>query len=184
MERKRSIRRKQPTSFSARAKNHCRSFTAFMFSNVGIIFLVVLYTILGTCQSCKAVWSIINVDNYDILGSFMFKAIEENYAQERSHSIEKEKQSVINKLWKISCCEENPSDKSEYIKKIHSEIKRYQEIVVNASNKGWQGGETKKDNKTSNPWTFSGAFLYSLTVITTIGELIMLLIISTGYIKI
>lgn len=46
MERKRSVRRRQKPPFE-RAKDHCRAFTAFMFSNVGITFLVVLYTIAG-----------------------------------------------------------------------------------------------------------------------------------------
>jgi len=47
MERKRSLRRRQKPPFAERAKEHCRKFTAFMFSNVGIIMLVVLYTIAG-----------------------------------------------------------------------------------------------------------------------------------------
>lgn len=47
MERKRSIKRKQKPPFAERAKDQCRKFTAFMFSNVGIILLVVLYTIAG-----------------------------------------------------------------------------------------------------------------------------------------
>lgn len=46
MERKRSIRRK-PKPPLERAMDHCRAFTAFMFSNVGITFLVVLYIIAG-----------------------------------------------------------------------------------------------------------------------------------------
>ncbi len=48
MERKRSIRRRQKPPFE-RVKDHCRAFTAFMFSNVGITFLVVLYIIGGEC---------------------------------------------------------------------------------------------------------------------------------------
>lgn len=49
MERKRSIRRKQQQKapLAQRAKDHCRSFTAFLFSNVGIIILVVLYMTAG-----------------------------------------------------------------------------------------------------------------------------------------
>ena len=47
----------------------------------------------------------------------MFIAIEGQAALERSHSIDKEKKSVVNKLWKISCCEENTFNKSEFMKK-------------------------------------------------------------------
>lgn len=50
MERKRSVRRRQKPPFE-RIKDHCRAFTAFMFSNVGITFLVVLYIIGGKILS-------------------------------------------------------------------------------------------------------------------------------------
>lgn len=46
MERKRSVRRRPKPPFE-RAKDHCRAFLAFTFSNVGITFLVVLYMIAG-----------------------------------------------------------------------------------------------------------------------------------------
>lgn len=54
MDRQRSLRRRhnqlpQPP-FAERAKDHCRQFTAFMFSNVGIIILVVVYMIGGKWQ--------------------------------------------------------------------------------------------------------------------------------------
>lgn len=59
MERKPSFRRRQHIKkpFSERAKEHCRQFTAFLFSNVGIIILVVVYMIGGK-------W------NYNVLSSF------------------------------------------------------------------------------------------------------------------
>lgn len=47
MERKHSFRRRQKAPFAERAKEQCRQFTAFMFSNVGIIILVVVYMIGG-----------------------------------------------------------------------------------------------------------------------------------------
>lgn len=56
MERKRSVRRRQKPPCE-RAKDHCRAFTAFMFSNVGITFLVVLYTIAGEYKWASKTWS-------------------------------------------------------------------------------------------------------------------------------
>lgn len=47
MERQRSLKRRPRKPFAERAKAHCRHITAFMFSNVGIIILVVLYMIGG-----------------------------------------------------------------------------------------------------------------------------------------
>lgn len=46
MERQRSIKRRHnlpKPPLAERAKEHCRQFTAFLFSNVGIIILVVAY---------------------------------------------------------------------------------------------------------------------------------------------
>lgn len=44
--RRSSFRRREKPAFE-RFKDHCRHFTAFMFSNVGIILLVTFYTIGG-----------------------------------------------------------------------------------------------------------------------------------------
>lgn len=44
----------------------------------------------------------------------------------------------------------------------------YQLTIVKAVRKGWPGGNARGEGR--KQWTFSGAFLYSLTVITTIGK--------------
>lgn len=53
MDRKTSVRRRPLKPFAERAKDHCRQFTAFMFSNVGIIILVVVYMIGGKRLFCR-----------------------------------------------------------------------------------------------------------------------------------
>jgi len=47
------------------------------------------------------------------------------------------------------------------------ELQEYQQLIVTAIQDGYDG--TDNVNSTQK-WSFSGAFLYSLTVITTIGE--------------
>lgn len=47
--------------------------------------------------------------------------------------------------------------------KVRDILENYQKRVVSAAKSGYNGME-------ENKWTFAGAFLYSLTVITTIGE--------------
>lgn len=47
--------------------------------------------------------------------------------------------------------------------KVRDILETYQKKVVLAIKNGYDGVE-------ENKWTFAGAFLYSLTVITTIGE--------------
>lgn len=53
-------------------------------------------------------------------------------------------------------------------RRVGRKIRDYQQTIVQAVKGGWHGGSSRSDG--SHQWTFSGAFLYSLTVITTIGE--------------
>lgn len=50
---------------------------------------------------------------------------------------------------------------------MSTELREYQELIVLAIQDGYDG--TDYVNQT-HKWPFSGAFLYSLTVITTIGK--------------
>ena len=50
---------------------------------------------------------------------------------------------------------------------MSTELLAYQEQIVIALQEGYDGVDYENDTHT---WPFSGAFLYSLTVITTIGE--------------
>lgn len=51
--------------------------------------------------------------------------------------------------------------------RVGDAIKNYQDTMVKTVKKGWPGNDGNKNEK---QWSFSGGFLYSLTVITTIGE--------------
>jgi hypothetical protein len=50
---------------------------------------------------------------------------------------------------------------------VSTELLAYQEQIVIALQEGYDGKDYLNE---SYDWPFSGAFLYSLTVITTIGE--------------
>lgn len=102
-DRKRSLKRRQKPPFK-RFKDHFRKFAAFMFSNVGIILLVISYTIGG---------------------AFMFQAIElaefkrmDNSKTKSVVKLEERNISVVAaSLWKITCCEANIFNETEFKKK-------------------------------------------------------------------
>jgi hypothetical protein len=68
----------------------------------------------------------------------------------------------------------------EFFNLANAAIKNYTEEIVDAINHGYEGEPMNNNNQThiyyvpqenvSVSWSFSGAFLYSLTVITTIGK--------------
>ena len=126
-----------------RFKDGFRSVIAFVFSNVGICVLV-----LG----------------YLILGAFMFEHLEaENLGV--SPVVERRALAVA-RLWNITE-RYNTLHKGDWEREVRRVVADYQEEVIEAVDKGFDG-----QDQPSTLWTFSGALLYSITVITTIGELL------------
>merc|ERR1719295_1550504 len=66
-------------------------------------------------------------------------------------------------LWNITE-KNNTLHKGDWDREVRRVVSDYQEEVIEAVDKGFQG-----DDQPSTLWTFSGALLYSITVITTIG---------------
>ena len=54
--------------------------------------------------------------------------------------------------------------------KVKTVLEKYQKKMVTAIKNGYDGAEESKR------WSFAGAFLYSLTVITTIGRFLFLIV--------
>ncbi|KAL0818025.1 hypothetical protein ABMA28_008566 [Loxostege sticticalis] len=127
---------------ASRARDYVRGLLAFLFSNVGVIVLVVGYTIAG---------------------AFMFQAIEGGSEMERVHNMTLERDNTAQYLWQNVTLTLNLFNETELKQRISFELHQYQRKIVLAVKKGWDGG------RSSRQWSFSSAFLYSLTVITTIG---------------
>uniref|UniRef100_A0A1B6I5R3 Potassium channel domain-containing protein n=1 Tax=Homalodisca liturata TaxID=320908 RepID=A0A1B6I5R3_9HEMI len=139
--RSRSVERRHRT-WSYKCKEFFRQFIAFMFSNIGIIGLVVGYTIAG---------------------SFMFIALEKDAYKSRLEEVRKIRNKTADTLWSVTCCDvfEEPMWKNI----VHTELLNFQNgIVDEVLNHGYEG-----EKASTNRWSFSGSFLYSLSVITTIG---------------
>ncbi|EDW61586.2 LOW QUALITY PROTEIN: uncharacterized protein Dvir_GJ22130 [Drosophila virilis] len=142
--RRSSFRRREKPAF-ARFKDHCRHFTAFMFSNVGIILLVTFYTIGG---------------------AFIFQAIEifeyEKLKTDKPYRFHERNASgdCLSRIWELTAENISFYDRQAYRKRVNDVLLDYQRAVVKKQLLG---------PDVDHQWSFSGAFLYSLTVITTIG---------------
>ncbi|XP_014091857.1 TWiK family of potassium channels protein 18 [Bactrocera oleae] len=139
--RRSSFRKRQKPPFE-RFKDRCRQFTAFLFSNVGIILLVIIYTIGG---------------------AFIFQAIE-LFEYERLSTHKTIKPNItgkcLQKIWDITVQNISFFDNNYYKERVNEILLEFQREVAH---------ENLIDPDIDKQWSFSGAFLYSLTVITTIG---------------
>ncbi|XP_018021256.1 potassium channel subfamily K member 18 isoform X2 [Hyalella azteca] len=127
-----------------KVKDCCRMTIAFIFSNVGVCAMFVGYTIMG---------------------SFIFQVIERNDDAFKDISVEAERNRTIAYLWNITH-HFNINNYRGWNDSTAVGVSSYQKYVIDAITRGYNGN----DNATSyDPWSFEGGFLYSLTVITTIG---------------
>lgn len=134
------MKKRQPVN---KCKTCCRKFTAFMFSHVGLCGLVV---------------------GYSILGAFAFRALEAPYEEEKAGEVTAMREKIVKHIWDITN-NYNVLYRENWTQSVTSEIMEFQSVLIAAVRDGYDG----KNAKASQQWSFSGAFLYSLTVITTIG---------------
>lgn len=114
-----------------------------MFSNIGIIGLVVGYTIAG---------------------SFMFIALEKDAYNNRLDQVRKIRNETADELWQKTCCD--VYEEATWRNIVTVELENFQnKIVKEVVIYGYEG-----ERASTNRWSFSGSFLYSLSVITTIGQ--------------
>ncbi|XP_023290447.1 potassium channel subfamily K member 18 [Orussus abietinus] len=209
--RRRRMRRRTQ-HWTERLADCMRNFLAFLFGNVGIVCLVVGYTVAG---------------------AFVFTAIEGKFNFQRAGEIAALRNLTASRLWELTyqvpgilACppsspfspvsmaisfgfhlvslhggrinfprsrsnlpsrggegpgvaaefrvrrsmvhglQENVFSEKDWKAKVRVVLEGYQEVVVAAARNGYQGADSVEGTK---QWSFAGAFLYSLTVITTIG---------------
>jgi len=125
-------------------KDCFRAVVAFTFSNVGVCVLFVGYTILG---------------------SFLFQAIEKDKNAFKKSFVDTRRNSSLEALWNATE-RFNTLNFEAWNRSVSEEVKRYQIFMVDSIGQGYTGNDNVESY---DPWSFEGGFLYSLTVITTIG---------------
>ncbi|XP_012141049.1 two pore potassium channel protein sup-9 isoform X2 [Megachile rotundata] len=136
---RRRKRRRKP--WGERIADWTRALIAFLFSNVGIVCLVVGYTIAG---------------------AFLFTHIESRNSLDITGDVIRLRNVTAATLWELTS-KENVFSERIWKAKVRTILESYQKKLVTAIKNGYDGSEENKR------WSFAGAFLYSLTVITTIG---------------
>lgn len=94
----------------------------------------------------------------------MFQAVEGPHEEDIQKAVAAARGKAINVAWNTTFSI-NKLDKSEWERVVYAQVKLFQRKCLWAIRQGYDG----KEHGVSAQWTFTGAFLYSLTVITTIG---------------
>ena len=127
-----------------RCKHCCKSLTTFIFSRLGLCLLIVAYAFGG---------------------GVVFQLLEGAYEGRVTQGVQRRLNITVEKLF----------NNSEQSKVLHINnwttmarqiLEEYQLELVRQTRRGYQGERPDNDEQ----WTFPGAILYAITVITTIGK--------------
>lgn len=103
---------------------------------------------------------------YTIAGAFVFQKIEGTSHRDITRSVLRNRNDTAKLLWNITLTHNNFNE-TAFKDVVGAEMEGYQKTFVQAVRKGYHGDNSTEED--SYQWRFAGAFLYSLTVITTIG---------------
>ena len=144
-EERRARRRRQRQS----VVGCCKKMMAFLFSHIGLAGMVVAYSIMG---------------------GFLFKWLEAPYEATEKLAILGRKEDEIQKIYSLAMLVKSDKiDKDNFTMVLREIFLDFQELVtVAVKDKGWDGKDTT--DETALQWSFAGALLYAVTVITTIGK--------------
>ncbi|XP_013780905.1 TWiK family of potassium channels protein 7-like [Limulus polyphemus] len=127
----------------AKCRYYCRTGSTFVFSHIGLCGLVVGYTIMG---------------------AFTFEALEAQNEQTKREEIRNKRSAMVEALWDITA-ETSVLHEANWTKQAASALREFEWTLIKAVRKEGYDGKDEPPLQ----WNFSGALLYSIIVITTIG---------------
>uniref|UniRef100_A0A914LTF7 Potassium channel domain-containing protein n=1 Tax=Meloidogyne incognita TaxID=6306 RepID=A0A914LTF7_MELIC len=123
--------------------NLLKRIIAFLFSHVGLCALVI---------------------GYALLGAVVFRAIEGPHERYIQNEVTTARNKAVQVAWEATF-RVNKLDKRKWVDTVYAQTKQFQRRCMWSIRRGYDG----KEFGLAAQWTFTGSFLYSLTVITTIG---------------
>ena len=136
-----------------RAAACCRRTVAFVFSHVGLAATVVAYSVAG---------------------GFLFRALEASHEVAQKQVFAAYKRPAVDEVWRLAVEHQRllaryaePRAAVNFTDRVWDVLDKFQTRVAAAiRDEGWDG----KDDVDSLLWSYPGALLYAVTVITTIGR--------------
>ncbi|XP_054710326.1 TWiK family of potassium channels protein 7-like [Uloborus diversus] len=128
----------------AKCRYYCRTGATFLFSHIGLCSLVFGYTVMG---------------------AFTFEALEAANELKMRQQMQEEEGRVVERLWELTVSGDVLNE-SRWSENATATLKNFEMKLVKAMRKDGYDGNDDTDNL---QWSFSGALLYSIIVITTIG---------------
>ena len=129
----------------------CKKFTAFMFSRVGLFFVMI---------------------GYVAIGGWLFQALEAGNEENMRRSMSRELNTTLYKLWdeilRINAYP-LPEKKGNFTNFASQELEKFEVTVIQQVQQGFDG-RPRPDADTD--WNYFGAILYAVTLVSTIGKTI------------
>ncbi|XP_064459198.1 potassium channel subfamily K member 18-like [Ornithodoros turicata] len=135
--------RSEPTSKCSKCRHYCRTGTTSLMSHFGLCGLVV---------------------GYCIMGAFLFEFLEATNERNKRQEIMGWRSKLADSLWEVTA-RSTLLEERNWTREAILRLRGFEVTVVQAVRK--EGYDGKEDAQLQ--WSFSGALLYSIIVITTIG---------------
>jgi len=154
---------KEDQSRCSRCGACCKGFLSFLFSTVGLTFLLVAYSIIG-----GLVFMELESGRENRTAEEMEKLRREHlekHQEQVERQVEKLRREHLVQLWEVTNTL-NVLHPDIWMAAADDILKNYTTIVYTYTKMmDWEAGGEDEDNQ----WSFAGSLLYAITVITTIG---------------